>query len=479
MHREFNRLRWIDNRVGEQIEFLCDLINGGEFSLAHKFLQQRPDAAGNSYSSSPIYSAARKGNLELVRNLVEKCHVLPDHPVRRKWPYDIAAERGHIDIMNFLHTLPDGDTLSFSRTREAEKNPDQLIKSTLYFAVRGGHLDVVRMLVEERHHPLTFESKPSRHHASLMTIAIAKQRWSIVEYLQAKGLKLQHKRRALEFAARKNDFKLAEHIIDHHLQHILDPQRRWIRFRGPLRIAARGDLFAGSNEKMFMLLLDRSGHNFDAITNPLVDKKLLIRAAQGNSVVILQKLWDLGCRNTDDPRILSVFHFLPTLDEQASSNSQRNEVTAAVVDWLLDHGANPCVTRNFRPIDIITMAIQRKVPSSAIKLIEGVSNWLKNHPPSSHDQQNPVRKIADEKWELHISQLNQQIAECRDSSLQAAVEAGYIDVVASLLAHGVDFNQYRRYLLFILAFIPFSQKAELSPSNKVHSKMHSKTVISQ
>jgi len=87
--------------------------------------------------------------------------------------------------------------------------------------------------------------------------------------------------------------------------------------------------------------------------------------------------------------------------------SQRNE-PAAVVDWLLEHGANPCVTRFNSPIDIITMAIQRNAPSSAIKLIEGVSNWLKGRLPSSHEQQNPVRQI-DEKWELHLCEDGEKV----------------------------------------------------------------------
>jgi len=426
LRREFNRYGWGSTLVSQQVDFLCDLINGGAFDLAHKFLQQHPGAAGNSYESSPIYVAARRGNLELVRSLVEKYGASPDYAVRRKWPYDIAAERGHIDIMRYLHTLPDGDSLSLSRAREATTSYFPA-KRTLFYAVRGGHLDVVRMLVKERHHPLTSEEPTG---PSLMTIAITKQRWSIVEYLQSKGLRLQHKRRVLEYAARKRDCALAEYIIDHHLQHILDPQRRWIRFHRALLIAAsnRGNDVLRT-EKMFMLLLERCGQQFDAITNPLVDKKFLMKAVQGNSVVILQKVWDLGCRDIHNRPRLLVF----------ASSGRRD--TTAVLRWLLEHGVNPCVTRVYSyPIDIITHAIQFNSPTAAIQLIEGVSNWLKSHPPSLQDQQEPIRHER----ELHISQLNQKVHERQVSPLQAAVEAGYTEVLEALLANGVDVTQYPR-----------------------------------
>jgi len=109
-------------------------------------------------------------------------------------------QRGHIDILRYLHTIPDGDTLQSARPRE-KGVPDgpNLIKSTLFYAVQGGHLDVVRLLVEERHHPLTTDvAEPM----GFLPGAIAKQRWPIVEYLQPKEMKLQNKKMvALAYAA--------------------------------------------------------------------------------------------------------------------------------------------------------------------------------------------------------------------------------------------------------------------------------------
>jgi len=267
-----------------------------------------------------------------------------------------------------------------------------------------------------------------------MTFAIAKQRWPVVEYLQSKGLRLQHKRIALEYAALKSNYALAAYIIDNHLQHVQDPQRRWLRFRTPLREAVSRSKDALGAEKMFMLLLERSGQNFDPINNPLLDKKLLFKAARGNSLVILQKLWDLGCRNSiEDPRVISyAFSF------------GQHDAGSAVVGWLLDHGANPCVNRYPGiPIDIVAEAIRSRAPTAALMLIDGVVKWLQTHPPSSHVQQEPTRPRR-KRFELHISRLNQKVEERQITSLHAAIEAGYIEVVKALLANGVDIRSEPR-----------------------------------
>jgi len=108
-----------------------------------------------------------------------------------------------------------------------------------------------------------------------------------------------------------------------------------------------------------MLLLDRSGVHFDPITNPLQDKKLLMKTADGNSVTILQKLWDdIGCRNIDDPRILSYM----------CRHVARDGI--GVVEWLLENGANPCVTRRYGsvPTNILNYAIESEMPDVAVKL---------------------------------------------------------------------------------------------------------------
>ena len=203
VHRLFDRLLLRDFDP-DQAEFLLDMISGGEFGLAQRLLEKYSAVVQPQYASyPPIYAAARMGNLNLLRSMIEKYGSAWRY---RKWPYDIAAERGHIDILHFLHTIPDGDTLQSTRQRA---NEPSLLKSTLFYAVRGGHLDVVRLLVEERHHPLTSCVAESRWHPSLITLAIAKQHWPIVEYLQSKGLKLQPKRVALEYAARKGNLALA------------------------------------------------------------------------------------------------------------------------------------------------------------------------------------------------------------------------------------------------------------------------------
>ena len=427
VHRLFDRLLLRDFDP-DQAEFLLDMISGGEFGLAQRLLEKYSAVVQPQYASyPPIYAAARMGNLNLLRSMIEKYGSAWRY---RKWPYDIAAERGHIDILHFLHTIPDGDTLQSTRQRA---NEPSLLKSTLFYAVRGGHLDVVRLLVEERHHPLTSCVAESRWHPSLITLAIAKQHWPIVEYLQSKGLKLQPKRVALEYAARKGNLALANYIINH-LQHLRDPQKRWMEFRNALRFAAQ-QAETQQSDKMFMLLLDRSGLHFDPITNPLQDKKMLMKAADGNSVTILQKLWDLGCRNIDDPRILSyIFHY----DARDGTG---------VVEWLLEHGANPCVTRRYErvPTNILNYAIESEMPDVAVKLVYAINKRLQTHPASEQPQQHSSTKPG--KMELRITQLNQ--GEEGTTPFQLAIRAGYTSVVEAFLANGIDIQLYPRYLFLV------------------------------
>ena len=444
VHTLFDGLPFSDDSDPNQEEFLFDLILGREFSLAQRLIEKYPGMVQHQYTAY-VYAAARVGNLNLLRSMIENYDASADTALRHnKWPYDIAAERGHIDIMHYLHTIP-----ALQSTLPRQKGPYCPKRhTTLFYAVRGGHLDVVRLLVEERHHPLTSDLEESRWDPSLMTIAIAKQRWPIVEYLQSKGMKLQREKAALEYAARKGNLALANYIIDHHLQHLRDPQERWMKFRNALRFAAQ-QAKKHQSDKMFMLLLDRSGLHFDPITNPLQDKKMLMKAADGNSVTILQKLWDLGCRNVDDPPILSYLF--------------RNDARDAIgVEWLLEHGANPCVTRMSAlistPTNIICDAIESSMPEVAVKLIYAVNNWLQTHPPSAEEQQpqpqqpqQPQQQDSTRsgKMEFRITQLNQ--GEEGKTPFQLGVRAGYTSVIEALLAHGIDIQLYPRYLfpLFI------------------------------
>ena len=430
MRKLFDELFFQDSDA-TQTEFLFELIAGGEFGLAQKFLASFPLAARRSFSHCPpVYAAARMGNLDLLRSMIEKYGAAPDCKWRRKWAYDIAAERGHIDILRYLHTVPDGDSRD-----SIGSSASVPLKTALFYAVRGGHLEVVRFLVEERH-PLATGVREDRWNPSLMTLALAKQRWPVVEYLQSKGLKLRKKRVALEHAAVRGDFALATHIIDR-LQHVRDPQKRWMKFRNPLRIAARQ---AQKSKGIFMFMFDRSGLHFDPITNPLQDKKLLIKAAEGNSVEVLQKLWDLGCRNMDDPRILSyIFQFF-----------SRDAIE--VVEWLIEHGVNPCVSvamgYNRVPTNTINSAIESRMPDVAAKLVYAVNKWLLTYPPSElplqpqpqQPHQYPMRKG---KPELRMTQLN-QLDEGRITPLQHAIQSGYTFVVEAFLANGIDIQHYPR-----------------------------------
>ena len=123
------------------------IVVAGEYALAQKVIRLYPTAV----SGYTLCMAAYGGCLPLVKYLVESNLCKPHHTkvgYWYQWPYDFAAKGGHIHVMRYLHSLPKGD--GGERLKQSQ--------TTLHFAAKRGHLDIVRMLVDERNKPVDGES---------------------------------------------------------------------------------------------------------------------------------------------------------------------------------------------------------------------------------------------------------------------------------------------------------------------------------
>lgn len=159
--------QWGAHRLVEKI------AREGEYDLVMQVLRVHPM---ESLSVSVLGGAARAGSLPLVKYLIDSglCDYgksLYDR-ISERWAYDCAARGGHMHIMRYLDTLPNGD--GTPRTPEA--------LPTLLHAVKKGHLDIVKMLVEERRHPIN-QRRTERYWAA----DLSKPPKSALEFAVMKG----------------------------------------------------------------------------------------------------------------------------------------------------------------------------------------------------------------------------------------------------------------------------------------------------
>ncbi|KAJ5413680.1 hypothetical protein N7509_000307 [Penicillium cosmopolitanum] len=103
-------------------------------------LLTRPDIALNVRNASPIFYACEKGNLEIVRRLLDRNDMDVNKPVWNKSPLYIAIENGHIEIARLLIDQGNG----------IDVNSATLLGSTaLSVAALNGHLEIVELLLQD------------------------------------------------------------------------------------------------------------------------------------------------------------------------------------------------------------------------------------------------------------------------------------------------------------------------------------------
>ena len=121
---------------------MSDCIKNNEIEKMIKIVKENPESINEnlSFAGTYLHIAARKGNLEAVKKLLELgFDINAEGGVFKATPIHNAAYEGHLEIVKYL-----AENNAKLDESEHDKNP-------LFIAIQNGHMDVVRYLVEERH----------------------------------------------------------------------------------------------------------------------------------------------------------------------------------------------------------------------------------------------------------------------------------------------------------------------------------------
>lgn len=103
------------------------------------------EAKTKKSGSTPLILAVRFGHLDAVRVLLDSKAKLKCHNYNGMSPVLMAAERGHFDILK----LP-WDRLGPNGVEEIKDDRNSVGKTALFLALKGGHTDIAKFLIEKK-----------------------------------------------------------------------------------------------------------------------------------------------------------------------------------------------------------------------------------------------------------------------------------------------------------------------------------------
>lgn len=99
----------------EQVEY-TDALRTGKVDIVKKYLNQGTDPDYKSFAWSGLQMAASKGQLEVVKLLVEKGAELDyRHPVNKMTALHLAAYEGYADVVKYLLSKGSDPNVKMSR----------------------------------------------------------------------------------------------------------------------------------------------------------------------------------------------------------------------------------------------------------------------------------------------------------------------------------------------------------------------------
>ena len=236
----------------------------GHFNAVHYLVKEQrcsPTCRGGGELSSPIYLAAFQGHLDIFRFFMMELKCCPNaRNFKGNTLLHVASQGGSIPVIQYLiHKLgADKNALNFEgRTplsvaarvgkipvvlhlleKERCEVRDSLSFTPLHYASGGGHLDLVKHLVQSHPHLCvlkdTFEFSP-------LIPACATEQLAVLQYLVEAGgcdptsVVDSHGNSLVHYAAFKGNVNILHYLIHHHT---CNHMRRNVSGNTPLHLAA-------------------------------------------------------------------------------------------------------------------------------------------------------------------------------------------------------------------------------------------------
>jgi len=120
---------------------ISDCIINNEIEKMTTIINENPECINeNTVFGTYLHIAARKGNLDAVKKLLELgFDINAEGGIFNAAPIHDAANEGHLEIVKYL-----AENNAKLDESEHDKNP-------LFIAIQNGHRDIVKYLVEEQH----------------------------------------------------------------------------------------------------------------------------------------------------------------------------------------------------------------------------------------------------------------------------------------------------------------------------------------
>lgn len=143
----------------------------GHTSTSRLLIKHRTDIhAHNSAGLTPLHLAAQRGHLATVKMLIEEGAEPNRSSHNMRTPCHLAAESGHCEVLRelLLH-CPDGGAV-----------PDKQGLTALHLAVKGGHSNIIKMLVPQDCEDFLTESSVQSDSDKLAASSSVKQRKVVI-----------------------------------------------------------------------------------------------------------------------------------------------------------------------------------------------------------------------------------------------------------------------------------------------------------
>lgn len=378
---------------------LCLAARNGSTAVVELILlkaQPRPSLYyTDETGKKALHHAVTNGSLEMVKCLTRAGSVLNSSDSEGKTPLLIACARGLTEIVRFL--ISEGSHVNLSRSHNDER--------ALHIAAGAGHVDVVRILLEEGRANLDVQTSPGRGKLSPLHKACRNGHTEVVKLLCERGADLEvrdsENRRPVHLAAESDSLPIVELLLRHgaEVQAVDKYGMSLIHYAVAAKNAAMVEMvldFGQVNvnlpnihgeyplhiaiihklEKIVELLVS-AGANVHAMT-PQNDTPLLMAASSGSYhivKVLLKEGADVNAKSADRSTALHKVQY------SRCNNTERDRIS----NILIEYGAhiNCQDNRGFTPLhSTACKCLMGQVSVSSLRILVGAGAKVSHNIPN-------------------------------------------------------------------------------------------------